>query len=139
MQTPLDFNFSVASETSEEPTFDVFDGVAPLGWDLMVAPVSETAHPGDTSDFSAPEVGTFPKLPGGDDASSQMAPSLSSVIGEALQGKQVSVENIQLYLKKQKNLLDMTGLFVAFGRFVYKGGPHAYVPGGSCQLDIEVL
>ena len=122
MQTPLDFNFSVASETSKEPPFDLFDGVAPLGWDFMVAPVSETAHPGDTSDFSAPEVGTFPKLRGGDDAPYQMAPSLSSVIGEALQGKQVSVENIQLYLKKQKNLSRYDRAFRRLWAFCVQGG-----------------
>ena len=123
---PLDLNFSVASETSEEPAFDMFDGVAPLGWDLMVAPVSETAHPGDTSDFSAPEVGHFPKLPGG-----MMPPTKWPLLCLLLSGRHYKENKFRLKISnyiQQKNLYRYDRAFRRLWAFCVQGGTPRICP-----------
>ena len=75
-----------------------------MGWDTVVAPLNSASHQGDPHGFDRPPLGDVPKLPGRGDASYEMAPSLPAIIRQTLQGREVSPENIDLYLSKQKNL-----------------------------------
>ena len=104
MPTPLDHNPQMASETFGKPFSHLSDGGSLLGWDCVVAPINSFTRQRDPDHFDHPQVGDVPKLPGRGDAAYEMAPSLFDVIRRALQGKQVSVENIDLYLTKHGNL-----------------------------------
>ena len=100
----MDPHFGVAAPLATTPSSDLLDGGASLGWDCVVAPVNSLAHTGLPGDPGTPEVGIVPKLPGRNDASYKMAPSLSDAIRRALQGKQVSPENITLHLNSLSSL-----------------------------------
>ena len=75
-----------------------------LGWDVLVAPVNTITSEELSRSFGSPTVGDVLQLPRRGDAPYEMAPSLRDVIREALQGKEVSPENISLYLSKLGNL-----------------------------------
>jgi hypothetical protein len=88
----------------------------------MVAPVSKTAHEKFPSNSSATPVGPVSELSGGRNAPHQMAPDLSHVIREGLQRKQVSLENIALYLNQIKCLDRYNKGFQALWKFVAQRG-----------------
>ena len=86
-----------------QPKFDMHDDHPLLGWCTMVAPTSKTAVPPGTS-FSDPPIPWYvSKLPGGVCEGAKMAPPLHSIIRKALDAKQVQNEDIDTFLKGQKN------------------------------------
>ena len=96
----METNSRLVSEIEKEPPPAMFDGGSTLGWDVMVAPVSKTAHEKLSSCASAAPMGPVSELSGGGNAPHPLAPPFSDVIREGLQRKQVSPENISLYLSK---------------------------------------
>ena len=96
---PMDHHKSVANKTKETSTHHLHARRPLLGFSIMVAPVSKTACPQDT------HIGhqTFPRnvlqLPGRTNAPPKVAPPLHFVIRKILEGRQMSAEAIDLYLK----------------------------------------
>jgi hypothetical protein len=70
----------------------------------MVAPTNQAAKQAMPSFGYSPQVGPFHQLPGREDATYKVAPPLSGFIRKMLQAKQVSAENITLYLTGIRSL-----------------------------------
>ena len=121
-QSALDLDSEMVAEISGQPAGGVFDGDSILGWDNLVAPVNSIASSGDPGHFDKPTVGAFPELPGPGHASYKMAPPLCQVVREALQRKQVSSENITLYLSKFKDFGRYDKAFRSLWAFCLEGG-----------------
>ena len=103
-QPPVECNTTMASETPRKPTHNVFDDCTLLGWDNVVAPINSVAREKDPHNFSAAPMGHVLQLPGGVNAPHQMAPTLSSLIRQGLQRKEIPNENINAYMNKLNTL-----------------------------------
>ena len=101
---PMENYFKLAAKVVGKPPPKMSDGHPPLGWCTMVAPTSKTAVPPHPSICNTSLSRDVQKLPGGIYATTQVAPSLHSVIRKTLEGKQISPEDIDLYLKEQKSI-----------------------------------
>jgi hypothetical protein len=116
-QTPLEFNSTVAPSIEDCTLGAVPHGGTLLGWKFLVAPTSKTACEGDPSNFNKTQVGSFHKLPGRDDATYQVAPSLCHVIRSLLEGKQISPEGVENYLNQLPSLPRYDSAFKSFYAF----------------------
>ena len=87
---PLDLNSEVAPQIEDSTLGSMSNGSALLGWKFMVAPTSQTAREGNPSNFNSTQVGSFHKLPGREDATYKVAPSLCDVIRGLMERKQMS-------------------------------------------------
>ena len=94
----------MVAKAQRKPHLKVPGNSAPVGSLLMVAPTNQAARQAMPNFGSGPQVGTFHKLPGREDATYKVAPSLSSFIRRMLQAKQVPNENINLYLRGCKSI-----------------------------------
>ena len=97
---PLHFNSPLVTQAAAEPPGTMPDGCSLLGWQCMVAPTHKTALQASSRGAHTPAVGALHKLPGRQDASYQMAPSLFDVVQTILERKQVSPEGIETHLAK---------------------------------------
>ena len=70
----------------------------------MVAPTIQAVKQAKPNFGNSPQVGPIHQLPGREDATYKVAPPLSGFIRKMLQAKQVSAENITLYLTGIKSL-----------------------------------
>ena len=100
----MDHNRRMAGAPKKKSTRQVPHFSTPVGWCTLVAPTSKALR-----DFSSPgkgtsQVGAFPKLPGGVHAAYTVAPPLCSALRTALAGKQVSIENIEKYIRNLGSL-----------------------------------
>ena len=66
----------------------------------MVAPTNKTSLQATSCSVDTTTVGFISRLPGVQDASYKMAPSLSDCVRQSMERKQISVENLSLHLKK---------------------------------------
>jgi hypothetical protein len=102
-----------------------------MGWMLMVAPTSKAARQAMSNIKDNPPMGDVHKLPGREDATYQVAPSLSDFIREMLQAKQVPPENIQRYLNSIRSLPRYSKAFKVLWAFIKnRGGPSCPNPAG---------
>ena len=127
----MDIDHEMASTFGEQPPGDMSDRDSILGWDNLVAPCNSIASTGLPGGLDQSQVGSFPKLPGPGHATYEMAPSLSQIVREALQRKQVSPENITLYLSKIKDWKRYEKSFRKLWAFCLDGG------GDPNNLSIE--
>ena len=118
----MENNFGLVGQVEKEPPPEMFDDCSTLGWDVLVAPVSKTAHEKFSGGAGETAVGPVSELSGGGNAPHPLAPSLSDVIREGLQRKQVSAENISLYLSKISCLDRYNKGFQALWNFVMERG-----------------
>jgi hypothetical protein len=75
-----------------------------LGWHILVAPTSQNARNAIPSHIDTSKTGSLHKLPGPEDASYKLAPSLSDIIRQELQRREFSTQNITSYLGRIKPL-----------------------------------
>ena len=108
---PLVSNSAVAKQIMGEPPPNMFNDNSLLGWSTMVAPVSKTAFPPHSSFFNSPLSRNVQKLPREIYEGAKMAPSLHCAIRKALEGKQVSSEDIDSFLKQNKTWLRYDSAF----------------------------
>ena len=101
---PMDHYSTMAGKTQEAPPYKMFNSRSLLGWSCMVAPTSQTLGTQNPSDFDQSQVGIIHKLPGEKYATYQMAPTLCAALRFLLERRQVSPQNISLYLKKMEKL-----------------------------------
>ena len=102
-----------------------------VGWCSVVAPTSETLRTTDAQDFNTTPLGIIPKLPGRGHASYEVAPTLCNIIRQILEGKQISPENISLYLAKVKKHHSYDKAFRTFWAFSKDQGIH--LPNSSME------
>ena len=114
---PMENNWQMAAQIKGKPPYNMHDDSTPLGFKCMVAPTIETARQGDPSFSDTPLSGDVQKLLGRVNATSQMAPSLSVVIRQGLQTKQVSPEAAETFLGDLKSLSRYEKSFKLFWAF----------------------
>ena len=132
-QPPLVHNKPMATEAKGKPLLRVPSSSAPMGWMYMVAPTNQAAKQAMPSFGYSPQVGPFHQLPGREDATYKVAPPLSGFIRQMLQAKQVSAENITLYLTGIKSLDRYDEAFrTLWASIVARGGPSNPVLTGHC-------
>ena len=118
----LEFNSTMAVQTQTMSLGDLPYCSPLVGWKFMVAPTSKTASEGDPSRSDREKVGLVQKLPGRENATYQMAPSLCSVIRLLLERKQIPNQSISLYLKPDSTLQRYEGAFKCFWAFATEKG-----------------
>ena len=132
-QPPLVHNKPMATQTKAKPQLRVPSTSAPMGWMYMVAPTNQAAKQAMPSFGYSPQVGPFHQLPGREDATYKVAPPLSGFIRKMLQAKQVSAENITLYLTGIKSLDRYDKAFRTLcASILARGGPSNPVLTGHC-------
>lgn len=104
MPTPLENFTPLVIKAKRTPSSSMFTGSPLLGWQCMVAPTNKNALQGYTCGNGTTQVGAFSRLPSSTDASYKMAPHLSDIIRQSLEGKQISVENITHHLNSIKSM-----------------------------------
>ena len=104
VKPPLDLNSEVAPQIEDSTLGSMSNGSALLGWKFMVASTSQTASEGNPSNFNSTQVGSFHKLPGREDATYKVAPSLCDVIRGLMERKQMSPESVKEYLSQLPSL-----------------------------------
>ena len=113
-QPTLDSHSPVAVQAESCPMDKVPHGSSMVGWKFMLASTSTTARQGDSCGLGAAKVGVVHKLPGREDATHQVAPSLYSVVRLLLERKQVCDQSITLHLKPTPTLVRYDGAFRCF-------------------------
>ena len=122
---PLVHNKPMATEAKGKPHLRVPSSSAPMGWMYMVAPTNQAAKQAMPSFGYSPQVGPFHQLPGREDATYKVAPPLSGFIRKMLQTKQVSAENITLYLTDIRSLDRYDKAFRTLWASIVTGGDPA--------------
>ena len=91
---------SLATKVTGATSFKMSDGGSKMGWVQLVAPTSKTALHFSTCYLNPSKVGAVSELPGREDATIKMAPSLCSALREILERKQVPFEGYSHHLTK---------------------------------------
>ena len=87
-----------------------------------MAPTSEALRAEGTGGGEAPKVGPLSELPGPENAEYQVAPDLSFVVRGLMERKQISPENIDLYLKRHPPTNAQNHAFKVFWAFCVMQG-----------------
>ena len=116
-KSPLENYSSMAGKAQEKQTHKMPHHSTLLGWSCMVAPTSQTLGTSHPHHSGPTPLGIIHQLPGPEDASYKVAPSLCDALRFLLERKQVSPENIQLHLNKMKKLTSYDTGFKTFWAF----------------------
>ena len=119
---PMDSHSSLVGKAQASSSRLLFDGGSLLGWSCLVAPTSKTAKIGDTSVENRTPVGSVHKLPGRENASYKMAPSLPDTIRVSMESRQISSTDIQKHLNNIKSLQRYDRAFRTFWAYALERG-----------------
>ena len=97
-QPPLDLHRSLAPQAVDPPPHNLFDDNPPVGFSILVAPLSQAQSKRGPSGTSTPLPRTFSKLRGIGHAPHPLAPSLYTIIRGKLEEQQISPEGVKAYL-----------------------------------------
>ena len=103
-QTPLDLHRCMAPQTVDPPPHNLFDDNPPVGFSILVAPLSQAQSKRGPSGTSTPLPRTFSKLRGRGHAPHPLAPSLYTIIRGKLEEQQISPEGVKAYLDQLPKL-----------------------------------
>ena len=118
-QPPLDNNFTMVGKTKKIPQSQMSNNGTPLGWSSVVAPTSKALGPQNTGHSHTSPLGIIHKLPGPENETYQMAPTLCAAIRFLLERKQVSAESITSHLTKVEKLASYDKAFRTFWAFCH--------------------
>jgi hypothetical protein len=93
-------NLAMVDQAQGKPKGKMPHNSTLLGWKCMVAPTHKTAVQAGPSGVGQSKVGAVFGLPGPEDATYKVAPSLCDVVRECMERKQIQPEGISLHLKK---------------------------------------
>ena len=103
-QPPLDSNRPVVNKTERTPTPNLLGDCALLGFNVLVAPFGQNAGARKPCNSNRSLSRHVQELPGRGHAPPKVAPPLHCIIKQILEGRKISVEGVQTYLEKLKNL-----------------------------------
>ena len=96
---PLEPHQPLVSKAQVKSTSQMSHGSPLLGWVQLVVPTSKTALQFNSHCIGGGQAGVVQKLPGKNDATYKMAPTLSDFVGKILERKQIPPEGQSHYLK----------------------------------------
>ena len=114
LKPPLDHHRTMASQAKPKSTFKMSPHLPLLGFNVLVAPLNKIKSSKSGPNFNSPLLGNVHQLCGAIDASTKMAPDISSVIRGLLQKQQISPEASDVYLR---NIVSLQRYNYAFKKF----------------------